>query len=145
MVKSSGLVAVLLGSLICFLILGYGCNGTTPTFVSGVVTGLAVKVNQANEVTEELNTNIDAAIKANKELMVLSNSADPIKVIGAIDPNLAEKIIVLVSNLKELEIKAKEFEDKKGKTDWQTIITTLLLGIFSGGTGVNLYKNRNVS
>ena len=133
--------------LVISLLFVAGCGSDVAIFADGVITGLAIETDNANKAIDEISENVEAAKKLNAELEIALETVkdNPLAAVGMVEPNMPAKIIALTENLKELEAKAEEFKDEEGKVEWQSIITMLLLGGFSGGTGVNLYKNRKQS
>ena len=110
----------------------------------GFGAGLLIGVERANAEMKRLDANIDILAEKSGEVEAVIESG-LLNIIGVIDPNLKDGIDGFVVNLRNLKADAEKFEDEKGKVDWERIIYTSLLGIFSGGTGVNLYKNRKTS
>ena len=125
-------VAMLLGLL--FLA---GCN---EPFAVGVATGITAKIVEANVAMSQLDKDVAALQAKSKELSAVIK-ADPMTIVGAVDPNLKPAVEAFVVNAKALADRAEDFKTQKGKVDWERIILIGLLGIFGGGTGVNLYKN----
>ena len=112
-------------------------------YAAGVGTGLTVQITQANKEMARLEDNIETLSEKSEELEIILAS-DPIDVISAFDPNLGNSINTFMHNLGELKIQADKFRDEKGKVDWEKTLGLLIIGLFSGGTGVNLYKNKKV-
>ena len=126
--------------LACLMLAGCG-----EEFAAGVGTGLLVNVQKANEVAAELAANTEVLAAKNREIKAFLNviaKSDPLVVAGLLDPELKSEIDKFIANLYYLKEDAETFKDEKGKVDWVNIGLTLLLGGYTGGTGVNLYKNR---
>ena len=84
---------------------------------------------------EEINSK---AMLLNETLIQIEQAETPEELIGwarVINPELASNIEQAFKNYETLEDTAKD-------TDWQKALLLALASIFTGGTGVNLYKNR---
>lgn len=85
---------------------------------------------RANEAAEALNA------RAEEMEAVIKNN--PLAVVGYFDPNLQTEVEKAVTDAKNIVANAK---DEEGKFDWWKAGTALAI-LLTGGTGVNLYKNR---
>jgi len=129
---------VLLVTLCLGLLFLTGCE---EGFIAGVGTGLAVKVDQANKAAKALDANIEAVNEKAKELEILIKT-DPMNAVAIADPNLKTNLDEFIGTLNSLASKAEEFQTEEGKIDWERVIYASIIGLFGGGTAVNLYKNR---
>lgn len=120
----------------------FGCTEGA-IFGGGLATGLSVKLNEANAAMVNLDKEVTALNDKAKEISVIVKS-DPMTIAGAIDPNLKPAMDAFIVNAKSLAEKAEQFKDEKGDIDWLQVALFSVIGLFGGGTGVNLYKNRIV-
>lgn len=145
--------------LICALLMLGVSAGCSTEFAAGVGTGLVAALNETNktivglkeqaqdvnEITIELAEET-ADLKAYVEARIKRYKKHPELMLELLDPNLAVAVAELKDNLTDLKTEAKtmvdNFKDAEGKIDWERYASALLIGIFGGGTGVNLYKNR---
>ena len=115
--------------------------GCSEPFAAGVATGITAKIVEANVAMSQLDKDVAALQAKSKELSAVIQ-ADPMTIVGAVDPNLRTGLEEFVVNAKALADRAEDFKTQEGKVDWERIILIGLLGIFGGGTGVNLYKGK---
>jgi len=132
---------VFLAVIFLLVVLGTGCSEPMANFSAGFATGAITKINQANDAMAQINSNITALNEKSQEIQVLIKK-DPAALAGTIDPNLGNALDYFTANLRTLEANAQQFKNDKGKIDWERMIYAAIIGVFGGGTGVNLIKNR---
>lgn len=120
--------------LVCVTVAG--CGEPTTAAGGGFIAGWTVAMKQANDATENL---LAAATEANMTAEQLRELAkeNPVAMVAAVDPNLGVEVARLIGNIEA----AKE---QGGDVDWLTVALAAL-GLFGGGTAVNLYKNRKAT
>jgi len=123
--KTKIFLTVFLTSIILFI---YAC---TPS------------IKEANNALINLNTSLAALEKESAEIEqhIQDIQDNPTLLIATIDPNLYTELQTLKTNIEELKDKIEPIKDDNDKL--LSLLLTLGIGIFGGGTGVNLYKNKH--
>ncbi len=108
-----------------------GCGQPALDFAAGFGTGVVAKLNEANEAMGVLNGEIGRLNEKSKELEILIEK-DPLILANALDPKTGGTITEFMVNLKGLESRAREFEDKEGEVNWERLLMAAGISLFSG-------------